>query len=396
MPIHEPKSFEAGGWLKEYDFGARRAFDDNRVESFLHDLSRAILKNRNAHAYPDLMTFGYFCRKTSIAQARDALPDPHRRMGWGTVLHIAPSNIPVNFAFSLLMGMVAGNSNIVRLPTQTFLQMELMVKLFDEIAARPEYAGFSRETVFVQSERDSTRLNSLVAQAQGLIVWGGDTTVEYFRALPKTPRCVEAYFPNRVSSAIFSAQAVLELGEEALQKLCLDFFNDTYLVDQNACSSPSLIFWQGSPGDCKAARVLFWGALDRHLSSTYQLDPVARIERSLDVMALVGFAQSTVDVARDHNDIWRLSNGHLRGQKLRFGMFLEIDIDELTQLSKLLRDNEQTLSVFGIDRQLVFDALKSDIACVDRIVPVGRALDIGFNWDGREMLSLFSRKTQVG
>jgi Acyl-CoA reductase (LuxC). len=193
-----------------------------------------------------------------------------------------------------------------------------------------------------------------------------------------------------------SAHAVLELGEDALRKLCLDFFNDTYLVDQNACSSPNVIFWQGSPVDCKAARVLFWDALGRHLSSTYKLDPLARIDRSLDVMALVGVARNSVDVAQDYDDIWLLSNSHLRGQKLRFGMFLEIEIDELAQLSKFLRDNEQTLSVFGVDQELVFDALKADMSCVDRIVPVGRALDIGFNWDGREMLSLFSKKIQVG
>lgn len=396
MPILEPKSFEAGVWLKKFAFGARRAFDDTRVEAFLQDLSRTILKNRDARAYPDLVTFGYFCRKSSIAQARDALSDPHRRIGWGTVVHIAPSNIPVNFAFSLLMGMVAGNSNIVRLPTQTFAQMDLMVQLFDEVAARPEHVGFARETVFVQSERDSPRLKSLVAQAQGLIVWGGDHTVEHFRALPKVPRCVEAYFPNRVSSAILSAQAVLELDEESLAKLCLNFFNDTYLVDQNACSSPNLVLWQGSPVDCNAARVRFWDALNRHLGSTYKLDPMARIERSLDVMALVEMMQTTLDVARDHDDIWRLSDGRLREQTLRFGMFLEIDINELAQVSTLLRDNEQTISIFGIDLELVFEALKEDLACVDRIVPVGGALNIGFHWDGREMLSLFSRKTQVG
>lgn len=396
MPIHDPNSFEAGDWLKTFAFGSRRAFDDTSVESFLQDLSRTILKNRAARAYPDLVTFGYFCRKASIGQARTAVSDPHRRMGWGTLIHIAPSNIPVNFAFSLVMGMVAGNSNIVRLPAQTYAQMDLMVQIFDEVAASPEHAGFARETVFVQSDRDSARLKSLVAQAHGLIVWGGDATVEYFRGLPKVPRCIEAYFPNRVSSALFSAQAVLELGEEALHKLCLSFFNDTYLVDQNACSSPSMVFWHGSPVDCKFARVRFWDALDRHLRSAYKLDPVARIERSLDVMAMVDVSQSTVEVMRHHDDIWRLSNHHLRDQTLRFGMFLEVEITTLAQFSKLLRHNEQTLSVFGIDRELVFDALKADLACVDRIVSVGRALDIGFNWDGREMLSLLSSKTQVG
>lgn len=396
MPIHDTKSFEAGGWLKEFTFGARRMADDTRVEDFLHALSRVILKNPDARTYPDLMTFGYFCRRASIAQARDALTDLSRRTGWGTLVHIAPSNIPVNFAFSLVMGMVSGNSNIVRVPTQTFAQMELMVQLFDEVASKPEYADFARETAFVQSRHDSHLLKSLVAQADGLIVWGGDKTVERFRALPKAPRCVCVYFSNRVSSAIVSAKSVLYLDEDELFDLCVKFFNDTYLVDQNACSSPNLVFWKGTPADCKAARLKFWDKLDQYLASKYKGDPMARIERCLDVMALTTAAQSDVDLKRDYDDIWLLRNNNLRDHKLRYGMFLEVDIAKLEEISRLLRGNEQTISVFGVDPLLVFNALKSGIINVDRIVPIGRALDIGFNWDGKEMLSIFSRKVQVG
>ena len=396
MPIHDSKSFEAGGWLKEFAFGARRMADDTRVENFLHALSRAILKNPDARTYPDLMTFGYFCRRASIAQARDTLSDLPRRTGWGTLIHIAPSNIPVNFAFSLVMGMVSGNSNIVRVPTQTFVQMELLVRLFDEVASNPEHADFARETAFVQSDHDSHTLKSLVAQADGLIVWGGDKTVERFRALPKAPRCVCVYFPNRVSSAIFSAKSVLDLEEGELFDLCVKFFNDTYLVDQNACSSPNLVFWKGTPADCEAARHKFWGKLGQYLASKYKVDPMSRIERCLDVMALTTAAQTDVDLKRDYDDIWLLRNNNLRDQKMRYGMFLEVDIDKLEEISSFLRRNEQTLSVFGVDPLPVFNALKSGTMNIDRIVPIGRALDIGFNWDGREMLSVFSRKVQVG
>ncbi len=396
MPIHSTKAFEVGDWLKTFSFGARRSSDDDSVVAFLQDLSRAILKHKEARAFPDLMTFGYFCRKASIAKVRAALSDLHNRSGWGTVIHIAPSNIPVNFAFSLLMGMVAGNSNIVRMPTRAFAQMELMVRLFDEVAAQPQHAGFGSETAFVQSDRDSPQLNALIAQAQGLVVWGGDSTVERFRSLPKHPRCVEAYFPNRVSSALLSAQAVLEIEETALLSLCLNFYNDTYLVDQNACSSPNLIFWQGNQSQCEAARNRFWDALDQYLGKTYELDPVARIERSLNVMALADASQGAVQVDSNYEDIWRLTDDTLRTQKLRFGMFLEVDIKDLEQIPPMLRKNEQTLTTFGVDPETVFDTLKSNLSGIDRIVPVGRALDMGLDWDGRQMLSLFSRKTQVG
>lgn len=396
MPIHNPQNFESGDWLKRFALGARRAFDDESVVRFLHDLSYKILNNRVARAYPDLMTFGYFCRKASIARARAALPDPGRRVGWGTVVHIAPSNIPMNFAFSMVMGMVSGNSNIVRLPSRLFGQIELMVQIFDEVASQAEYARFALETAFVQTERDSSRLNDLIAQADGLIVWGGDATVERFRALRKQPRCIEAYFPSRVSSALLSARTVLECDDGAIHKLCVDFFNDTYLVDQNACSSANLVFWQGSAAESRAARSRFWEALGQHLDTVYTLDPVARIDRSLDVMKLVDAVQDPVHVVREHANIWRLSDERVGNLTLRFGVFLEEDIDDLRQISKFLRGNEQTLAVFGVDREEVFAAMKSNLAGVDRIVPIGGALDIGLHWDGRDMLSLFTRKMYVG
>jgi Acyl-CoA reductase (LuxC) len=395
MPILDPQSFERGEWLKDFALGARRAFDDGSVVDFLHDLSRATLNNRGARSYPDLITFGYFCRKASIAQARAGLPNPGRRVGWGSVVHIAPSNIPINFAFSMLMGMVAGNSNILRLPSRMYPQMELMVRLFDEVAGRPEYTSFARETVFIQTDRDSSRLDNLIAQAEGLIVWGGDATVQRFRELRKRPRCIEAYFPSRVSSALLSAQAVLECDQSALQKLCLNFFNDTYLVDQNACSSPNLVFWHGDAALCEAARARFWQALGEHLDTAYELDPVARIDRSLDVMACADAVQDAVQLTHEHNNIWRLTDDRLRSLNLRFGMFLETDVTEYSEISRFLRGNEQTLTIFGVDQEDVFAALKTDRTGVDRIVSVGNALDMGLHWDGRNMLSLFSKEIWV-
>ena len=62
------------------------------------------------------------------------------RLGWGTVLHIAPANIPVNFAFSFLMGFLSGNINYVRVPTTPYPQVDLIVGAIDDILADPDFA----------------------------------------------------------------------------------------------------------------------------------------------------------------------------------------------------------------------------------------------------------------
>ena len=38
---------------------------------------------------------------------------------------------------------------------------------------------------------------------------------------------------------------ILKLDDYRFNTLINNFYNDTYLVDQNACSSPHLILWQG-------------------------------------------------------------------------------------------------------------------------------------------------------
>ena len=85
----------------------------------------------------------------------------------------------------------------------------------------------------------------MVGGAAGLVVWGGDTTVAKFKAMGKPVSAVELYFPDRVSSAVLAASEIQELDEDELTKLCDKFFNDTFLVDQNACSSPGMMFWVG-------------------------------------------------------------------------------------------------------------------------------------------------------
>lgn len=396
MPICDAEDFELGAWRNGFDFNSYRSCDTRHHTDFLHSISTRILKHPKARSYPDLLTFGYFCRRAETRRSLQSVTDLDQRFGWGTALHIAPSNIPVNFAFSFIMGFLSGNSNIVRLPTRIFDQMEIFVEIFDAACAELGFEHFAKQTAFVQTKHDSDALKSLVEQINALIVWGGDKTVRTFRGYDKAPRCVEVYFPNRVSSTLLSAQACLEASEMTLKELANAFFNDSYLVDQNACSSPSLVFWLGSAKDCKAAREVFWQAVETRIDLDYQLDPVARIDRSIDIIRLVDKSGQAVQLNQRDKNIWLLNEQSLRSMPLRFGTFLEIDCPSLHALAPYLRQNEQTLTTFGVYPRAVFDLLKTHNSVVDRIVSVGQALDIGMHWDGREMLTHLSRKVQVG
>ena len=396
MPIFDAHSFEAGQWRQDFDFGGRAPFADESIQEFLNALSRAILTDKEVRGHPDLATFGYFCRKANLARAIADIHSISSRFGWGTVVHIAPGNIPLNFAFSFVIGLLAGNSNIVRLPSRHFPQTTLCIALIDRLLANPKFEQISRRTRFVQTERDSTALNGLISEAAGLVVWGGDATVRKFRALPKSPGCVEVYFPDRVSSLLVDATGYLSLSDEDARLSARRFFNDTFVVDQNACSSPTTVFWLGDKGNIDQAKTRFWSFLEAILGAEYVLDPMARINRNLDILHDVTMVGHALKLNTEH-DVWRLDDPEVLGLPLRFGTFLELPITDVKQVLTYLRPNEQTLTTLGIAPEDVFRGMTADgqIPNIDRIVPVGSALDISFNWDGKEILAILSRRVQI-
>lgn len=396
MPIIDADRFEDGNWCDGFDFASANNLDDDILVNFLQELSKTILRDEAARAYPDVITFGYVCRPANIKRALVTLEHINRRIGWGTAVHITPANIPVNFAFSFLMGFLSGNSNIVRVPTKAFEQVDIIVSTIEKILQKTEFEQLQTQIAFMRTHHKSLQLEKLIQTAQCLLVWGSDETVNQFRALPKRPRCVEAYFPNRASSLIIDAHNYLAVADTDDQKISRNFYNDTFLVDQNACSSPNIIYWLGDAQTIDQAKHVYWSKMDQFVSQHYQLDPVARNDRLLDMMRFSIAQESPIKVDQHSNNIWRLDNPDLNQHNLRYGTFLDISLNELEQLPTFIRDNEQTLTVYGLDCERIFTILKQAKRPVDRIVPMGQALDIGLMWDGKNLLSLLSRQTQVG
>ena len=73
------------------------------------------------------MTFAFFCRKANLIKLKNKFYETDlKRLGLGLVFHITPSNIPTNFAYSLLFGLINGNSNIIKVPSKEFPQISII------------------------------------------------------------------------------------------------------------------------------------------------------------------------------------------------------------------------------------------------------------------------------
>ncbi|MBE0601922.1 MAG: hypothetical protein IH607_09040, partial [Firmicutes bacterium] len=175
-------------------------FDDSVVH-FFNELS---VKLRKIKEYPDVATFGFWCRKAAVLAEKAKYSDADQRLGRGVVFHSTPSNVPVNFAFSFAAGLLAGNANIVRVPGKPFEQVHLICNAVQEVLNES-----CKELIpyisFVKFPPDKQAADELSARCDIRVIWGGDQTIAELRQSAIGPRAYEITFPDRHSIAVIDA-----------------------------------------------------------------------------------------------------------------------------------------------------------------------------------------------
>ena len=105
----------------DYKFGPHKIFD-KKIVSFLSEVSNRIMSSKKYNQFTDLATFAFWCRKKNIQALSKTYFSDNLIMGRGCVLHICPSNVPMNFGYSLAFGLISGNNNIIKLPSEIFIR----------------------------------------------------------------------------------------------------------------------------------------------------------------------------------------------------------------------------------------------------------------------------------
>jgi len=366
------------------------------VVAFLAALSKALLARRELRPYPDIAAFAFWCRKANLRQLAGAFGAAGQRLGRGLVLHIAPSNVPVNFAFSFAFGLLAGNANIVRVPGASHPQVAMICEEIERLFSLPEHANIAAMNALIRYPRNDEVTAALSRASHVRVLWGGDETIAHLRAIPTQARCVDVAFADRYSLCVMAAEAVLAASETQLAGLTEGFYNDVFFLDQNACSSPHLILWQGSQEQAEAAMLRFWPAMRRLLASKGRMPALHAVEKFTHLCRTAIRLDAAASSSRHANDIYRVRLAELpedidmhRG---RYGFFFEYVCADLNCLKRIVGERYQTLSCFGVDRQqLIQFVVAEGLIGIDRVVPVGKALDIGVIWDGYDLVGTLSR-----
>ena len=367
-----------------------RPFDD-RVIAFLNDLSGMLRKERE---YPDAATFGFWCRKAALLQEKAKYDDLEERLGRGTVFHSTPSNVPVNFAFSFAAGLLAGNANIVRLPGKDFPQVGIICGAIQKLLAG-EHKDLAPYIVFVKFPPDRELADAFSAVCSVRVIWGGDRTVAELRQSPIGPRTTEITFADRHSIAVINADAYL--AEERKDAVIQAFWNDTYYSDQNACTSPRIVFWTGV--EKAAAKADFWSRVHHMAKEKYTLAPVQAVGKLDAFYTAAAYCPVKLEKSEDML-VTRLrteaAGPELMDYKYNSGFFFEQEIEGLGEIAGVCGLRCQTLTYFGVGKEELRAFLEeARPAGVDRIVPMGKSMDFSLIWDGYDLIRSMSRRVTV-
>lgn len=376
--------------LHLYSTPAKVPFAEDILE-FLNEVSRNLLRDPGSRAYSDVVTLAFWLRKASTAKLRERFgrEDGNLRLGRGVAFHIAPSNVPVNFAYSLAAGLLTGNANVVRVPSRPFEQVTIIVdaikKALDEMAEMRPYI------VLVRYGRDAIVNDAFSSIADTRIIWGGDSTIAELRKSELPPRSTEVTFADRYSIAVIDADAYLEMEDK--EKIAQDFYNDTYFTDQNACTSPRLVAWVGEKKE--KAKYFFWKELYSLVERKYTFQPVQGINKlTSSCLAAVSAAGSRVEEHAD-NLLVRVHaptiTESLMDLKDNSGYFFEYDCEDILEMRPLCDDKRcQTVALFG-KKEILQPLLESAPKGIDRVVPLGKTMDFDLLWDGYDLAERLSR-----
>lgn len=377
---------------------ALRPFSDEAVD-FLSALSRELLADKAACGYPDIATFAYFCRKSNMEKEKTKYSDCLKnRIGRGVTFHIAPSNVPTNFAYSMAAGLLSGNVCIVRVSKKSFPQADIICNAIKEVFQSGEHDSLKKYIAIIKYGRSDEITSYFSALCNIRIIWGGDNTISKIRKMQIPPRAFDITFSDRYSICVIHAKEYYKEADPV--KTAQDFYNDTYLYDQNACSSPRLIVWIGLKEEIEKAKNLFWGAIHDYAQSRYVLEPVMAVEKLTAVCRCAIDLEKARHESMADNLVSRISIGKLSKDVLRCGCpggsFIEYDDIDLNALASIINDKFQTMAYIGFNPgELRSWVLKNGLYGIDRIVPVGKTADFSLVWDGCDLIRSLSRVCEI-
>lgn len=151
-------------------------------QEVLRRLSAKLVAKRET---PQFAALGFWLRPAETLRLKkdffSGVPNNSHAIARGISFHLPPNNVDTLFVYSWALSFLAGNANIVRLPS---LRSQRLVWLIDTLIEILEDTGEIDRHIFCSYNLE-TALNKEISKLADLrIIWGGDAKVNAVSTLP--------------------------------------------------------------------------------------------------------------------------------------------------------------------------------------------------------------------
>ncbi len=366
---------------------------------FLNDISLVLNSLKNINDYPDLKTVAFWSRKKNIENLKNELLDKNIRIGIGKLFHITPSNVPTNFFYSLAIGLLTGNSNIVKVPSNNFMQIKLICSAIKIAIKKNPF--FKKRISIIQYDSSYNEITREISKnCNGRLLWGSDKSIEEIKNMPCKTKSIDIIFPDRYSFALLNANKINKISEKNIVILAKKFYVDTFFYDQNACTSPHLVLWVGDKKSITHAKNKFWRNVSKEVKLKFDLTNHITSEKLNHIYNLIAQHENLGKLKNYESLVHIFDNTKLRRNidnlRGKWGIFFENNIKDLSEINKFVNEKYQTLTYFGFEKKYFENFInKMKPIGIDRIVPIGRSMEMNFFWDGYDLKNCLTRAIEI-
>ena len=373
---------------------------NSKVIDFLNDLSELLDNKFNNKNFPDIKALSFFCRKKNFLNLKNKhLNKDSTRFGLGLLFHVTPSNVPTNFAYSLIFGLISGNSNVVKIPSKKFTEIEIICKSINLILNKRKHAQIKDMITIVRYDSGNSSLTKKFSSTcDARLIWGGDKTIDSIKKFETKAKNIDIPFSDRYSISLINSEKFLKLSNRGVINLIRNFYNDTYAVDQNACSSPHLILWKGK--SYYKAKKKFWFFLSNLVKEKYNPPLISTVDNYSKLVTEIIDNKNFHSFENFNRSLYVIKLKKLYPslfiKKSKWGFFYECNIKNLKNIDYVTNRGLQTLTYFGFSKKFLKAFFKTNnFNGIDRIVPFGQALNINLIWDGYDLTKILSREIEI-
>lgn len=379
---------------------------DGIILDFFDAFSRNILSNKSINHLPEIAALGFWLRKANLNKLKEQndhlFSNPfYITSPLGKVFHICPANVDTMFIYSLTVSVLMGNKNILRVSSRMEApHVKMLFDVLNKTIQQEKFSVFNSYINIISYPHNDAISSSISTSVNARVIWGGDETIKTFKKFETLARTKDIVFADRVSMLCIGCKSYLSLDEAELKVVVRNFYNDAYTFDQMGCSSPQTIYFIGNKDEYAKCFLKFQNDVSEYLKEHYEAD-LASIS-SLKLNRMVDDALEGIIVSQAGNNYIKFLelNNDVDESKLHGcggGYFYIRNIASTISLGNLHAPKVQTVSYFGlIKSDLDILSQLSNGEGIDRIVPLGQALNFNYIWDGYNLFDELSKKVFVG